>query len=189
MKTTIYFLRHGEVHNPKQILYGRLPRFPLSKLGRERIAQAANELKKKDIKYIYTSPLLRARQTGSIAGEVLNLKPRVSSLLTEVNLIFAGATLDKYHTSIQASLYSKENILRGQESIEAIGERMLRFIKYIKAKHKGSKILVVSHGDPIMILRAVTSGNKFTFLYKKSNYLHTAKWLTLVCENNHYVWR
>lgn len=188
MKTTFYFLRHGDVANPKKILYGRLPRFSLSSEGKEKIIRAGKILQSEGLTHIYTSPLLRTRQTAEIIGKILNVKPTVSKLLTEVNLIFAGKTLDEYHTNIAASLYSKENIKAGQESIEAIGERMLRFLKYIISRHKGGKILVVSHGDPIMILRAVTTGEKFTYHYKKSNYLRTATWFTLECENNHYEW-
>ena len=32
--TTVHLLRHGEVHNPDRVLYGRLPGFHLSDLGR-----------------------------------------------------------------------------------------------------------------------------------------------------------
>ena len=33
--TTDHVVRHGEVHNPAKILYGRLPGYHLSDLGRE----------------------------------------------------------------------------------------------------------------------------------------------------------
>ena len=34
-RTTVHLLRHGEVHNPGGVLYGRLPEFHLSDLGQE----------------------------------------------------------------------------------------------------------------------------------------------------------
>ena len=37
-KTIVHVMRHGEVHNPEQILYGRLPGYRLSPLG-ERMAE------------------------------------------------------------------------------------------------------------------------------------------------------
>ena len=37
--TLVHVLRHGEVHNPQKVLYGRLPGFKLSETG-----QAVNEL-------------------------------------------------------------------------------------------------------------------------------------------------
>ena len=32
--TVVHLMRHGEVHNPDGILYGRLPGYLLSELGR-----------------------------------------------------------------------------------------------------------------------------------------------------------
>ena len=34
-RTVVHLVRHGEVHNPDRVLYGRLPEFHLSALGRE----------------------------------------------------------------------------------------------------------------------------------------------------------
>jgi broad specificity phosphatase PhoE len=34
-QATVHLLRHGEVYNPDGVLYGRLPEFHLSELGRE----------------------------------------------------------------------------------------------------------------------------------------------------------
>jgi broad specificity phosphatase PhoE len=39
--TTIHLLRHGEVHNPTKVLYGRLPGFRLSERGLEQAEVAA----------------------------------------------------------------------------------------------------------------------------------------------------
>ncbi|MEV7908248.1 histidine phosphatase family protein, partial [Streptomyces anulatus] len=33
--TIVHLLRHGEVHNPANILYGRLPGYHLSETGRQ----------------------------------------------------------------------------------------------------------------------------------------------------------
>ncbi|HLU29778.1 MAG TPA: histidine phosphatase family protein, partial [Glycomyces sp.] len=43
-KTIVHLLRHGEVHNPDGILYGRIPGFGLSDLGREMALAAAESL-------------------------------------------------------------------------------------------------------------------------------------------------
>ena len=62
-KTTIYLMRHGHVHNPQNILYGRLPGFSLSEMGIGQ-AQAAGEwLADKPISAIYSSPM-EARGTN-----------------------------------------------------------------------------------------------------------------------------
>ena len=43
-RTTIHLMRHGEVHNPEGVLYGRLPGYHLSALGREMAAQVVDVL-------------------------------------------------------------------------------------------------------------------------------------------------
>ena len=43
-RTTIHLMRHGEVHNPEGILYGRLPGYHLSTLGHQMAQQVADVL-------------------------------------------------------------------------------------------------------------------------------------------------
>src|SRR5919206_4964208 len=66
LPTTIFVVRHAEVHNPKDLLYGRLPRYRLSERGRAQATVAARFLSGRPLATIYTSPLLRARQTADI---------------------------------------------------------------------------------------------------------------------------
>lgn len=188
-KTVIYFLRHGEVHNPKKILYGRLPRFPLSVAGEEMIHKSTRELKGTGITCIYASPMLRTKQSAAIVAKSLGIKPKISHLINEVDLIFAGIDTQMFKKFHQDKLYSKDNIARGQESIEAIAKRMLKFLSIIKKRHKGEKILVVSHGDPITILKAKMLGINFTPEYKKTNYLKTGEYLTLSFIGEKYTWQ
>lgn len=190
MRTTIIFLRHGEVENKKGILYGRLPRFKLSPAGRKKIREAAKELKSEyQITQIYTSPMLRARQTAGIIAREYHLKPRISSLIIEVKLIFEGIPVKEYKEKIQYRLYSKEFVKKGQESIEEIAGRMLRFVKIIQKRHWGKTVLAISHGDPIMIFKAVTSKIPFTWEYKKNNYLKTGEKMILEIYDNGLRWK
>ena len=68
-RTTIHLMRHGEVHNPEGILYGRLPGYHLSELGLQMAVQVADVLSASghDIAAVITSPLERARETGAPA--------------------------------------------------------------------------------------------------------------------------
>lgn len=187
-KTIIYFLRHGEVHNPKRILYGRLPRFPLSQEGREIIKRTSQFFKNKNIYHIYTSPMLRARQTAGIIGKALKVNPKISKFLIETDDIFAGVPLDVFKTKIQPKLYDEEFIRIGQESIKSQAERMHKFLKIVKKRHKEENIIVVSHGDPIVIVKALTLGIPFSWEYKKENYLKQGTWLILTIEGDKYKW-
>ena len=186
-KTTLIFIRHGEVFNPKRILYGRLSRFRLSANGMEQIRQAAVKLAKYNVNLIYTSPLLRTRQTAGILSKKFNLLPKTSKLLIEVDTPFQGIALEKYKNEIQPKLYDSFNVKIGQESIEEIENRMRQFLNLIKKRHKGKIVLAVSHGDPIVILKGALSQNIFTWEYKKNNYLSTGNWIVVTIEKEKFI--
>ena len=42
--TVVHLMRHGEVHNPEGVLYGRLPDYHLSDLGRKMAERVADHL-------------------------------------------------------------------------------------------------------------------------------------------------
>ena len=63
-RTIVNVMRHGEVHNPEGILYGRLPDYHLSKAGREMAQAAADHVASLDrpVAALYSSPLERAQE-------------------------------------------------------------------------------------------------------------------------------
>lgn len=154
MTTNIYLIRHGEVHNPKKIVYGRLPRFGLSKKGRSEIDKTAEFLKNKNISAIYSSPLLRARQTACIIQDKLNL-PKIYILK---DLLEAKTSIEgKLHADldlVNLDYFSKPTWQENDDTIEQIAGRMIKSFKKFLGRHKGQAIVVVSHGDPIMLLKA-----------------------------------
>ncbi|HZC42075.1 MAG TPA: histidine phosphatase family protein, partial [Streptosporangiaceae bacterium] len=58
--TVVHLLRHGEVHNPRDVLYGRLPGYRLSEDGRVMAKAAADFLAGRDVAVLLSSPLERA---------------------------------------------------------------------------------------------------------------------------------
>ena len=58
---TVHLLRHGEVHNPEGVLYGRLPGYRLSDEGHAMAKKAAEWFADKDVVQLISSPLERAR--------------------------------------------------------------------------------------------------------------------------------
>jgi len=63
-KTIVHLLRHGEVHNPEGILYGRLPGYHLSEDGVLMAQAAAKWFADRDVAAIFSSPLERALEMG-----------------------------------------------------------------------------------------------------------------------------
>ena len=62
-ETVVHLVRHGEVENPGGVLYGRMPGFHLSGLGRQMAQRTAAYLAERDIAHLVSSPLERAQET------------------------------------------------------------------------------------------------------------------------------
>src|SRR4030081_978457 len=95
MTTTVWLARHGEVHNPGNVLYGRLPRVRLTAEGRRQAMALANFLRPRPLVAIYSSPMLRARRTAelSLHAHPALQRVRIDSDLQEVRTSWEGEPL------------------------------------------------------------------------------------------------
>lgn len=146
----IHLVRHGEVHNPDQILYGRLPRFRLNDNGLQQARTAGRLLDDCRIDAVFSSPMLRARQT---AGELIRhhprLKVRISELINEVCTSFEGrpgAEID----ARDGDVYTGGDACNEQP--RDIVERTLRFIARMRRQYAGGQVVAVTHGDVITFM-------------------------------------
>ncbi len=89
----LHLVRHGEVHNPDRVLYGRLPGFGLSELGTRMAEAAAHELIASDrqVSRILASPLLRAQQSAAPISAGFGLPIEVEERIIEPTNLFEGA--------------------------------------------------------------------------------------------------
>lgn len=81
----LHFVRHGEVFNPRRLLYERLDGFPLSDLGHEMALAAAKELAgmNREISKLYVSPLERTRQSAAPVANEFGLEPTIEERIIE----------------------------------------------------------------------------------------------------------
>lgn len=79
MPARLHFVRHGEVFNPKGLLYERLEGFPLSERGHGMAQAAASELEKlgRPIGQLLVSPLERTRQSAAPIAQSFGLSPQI----------------------------------------------------------------------------------------------------------------
>ena len=63
--TIVHLLRHGEVHNPEGVLYGRLPGYRLSEDGVLMAKAAAKWFADRDVTALFSSPMQRALETAA----------------------------------------------------------------------------------------------------------------------------
>ena len=67
-RTVVHLLRHGEVFNPEGVLYGRLPGYYLSDLGKQMAVRAADALADHDISHVISSPVAIGDGRGRLLG-------------------------------------------------------------------------------------------------------------------------
>jgi broad specificity phosphatase PhoE len=157
--TLILMVRHTDVHNPNDIIYGRLPRFRLSTVGREQAEQVARFLARRRVDELFASPQLRARQTAQIISRYLDTnRIHISRLIAEVRTGYEGQPNKMLG---QISFY--QPLARPtDETIPMIFDRMSHFLERVRKRYAGRTIVAVSHADPIMILRAGVLGLPLT---------------------------
>lgn len=161
MATTLHLVRHGEVENPKGVIYGRLPGYHLSERGRAQAKLSAERLSDADIAAIWASPLERAQETATAIAEPHGLK-----LVTDARLIESDTTLETFGRTITTFMRSMvgsprhwwqmRNPLRPSwgEAYSAIQKRMLEAIDEALAANEGREVVVVSHQSPVRLARA-----------------------------------
>ena len=85
-------MRHGEVENPDGVLYGRLPGYHLSELGRQMADRVAEHLADRDITHVVASPLERAQETAAPIAKAHGLDLATDERLIEADNVFQGKT-------------------------------------------------------------------------------------------------
>lgn len=154
MNTYIYVVRHGEVYNPRNLLYARLPKFRLSKRGEQQVQLTGKFLKTKHIDAIYSSPMLRAVQTAKIIQKETGTKAfRLARSIIEIRTSFQGQIFSDLSPD-QREVYLSPKRKPTDEDVKAIATRMINFVQKIAKQRQGQHIVIVTHGDPIMALRA-----------------------------------
>lgn len=90
--TVVHLMRHGEVANPDGVLYGRLPGYHLSELGRQMAERVAEHLAERDVTHVVASPLERAQETATPIAKAHGLDLDTDGRLIEADNVFQGKT-------------------------------------------------------------------------------------------------
>jgi len=162
--TVVHVLRHGEVHNPEKVLYGRLPGYHLSDLGLKMAERIAERVRGEDITYVVSSPLERAQETARPSAEALGLEVATDDRLIEAGNVFEGKTFGVGDGSLKRPVHwvHLRNPLRpswGEPYVE-IAERMLAAIAAARDAARGHQALAVSHQLPIWTARSFATGRR-----------------------------
>lgn len=162
--TVVHLMRHGEVHNPEGILYGRLPGYVLSDLGLEMAEMVARFLADHEVVRVVASPLERAQQTAEPIAAAHDLPVESDDRLIEAGNYFEGKTfgvgdgaLSK--PSVWPRLLNPFTPSWG-EPYEEIAARMLGAIADARTAAFGHETVLVSHQLPVWTVRNKLEGKR-----------------------------
>lgn len=162
MTTIVHLVRHGEVHNPAKILYGRLEGYRLSDRGQAMAEATASDLADHDVVYLAASPMQRAQETAKPFAEKLGL-----DIETDERLIEAGNQLEGRHIKgVRSELWNPKlwpllkdpSIPSWGEPYTEIAERMWDVIDDVRVKARGHEAVLVSHQLPIVMIQRDAQG-------------------------------
>lgn len=150
----IYCVRHAHVRNPRNVLYGRLPGYPLSLRGRCAARRVGRFLKDKKVEIIYTSPLQRTLETAEFIQQKIGLSVPIetSTELLEVDLNkWDGRPIKIVDRELTVPEYlgKTPKTYQGETLLET-GARVKNFILKLVRQNKYQTIAVVSHRDPLL---------------------------------------
>ncbi|RLV80952.1 hypothetical protein D3C57_121245 [Streptomyces rapamycinicus NRRL 5491] len=156
--TVVHVMRHGEVHNPEGVLYGRLPGYHLSDLGRQMADRVAEHLADRDITHVVASPLERAQETAAPIAKAHGLDVASDERLIEAANVFQGKTFGVGDGALRkpGNWRHLTNPFRpswGEPYVDQV-VRMMAALGRARDAARGHEAVCVSHQLPIWIVRS-----------------------------------
>lgn len=162
-----YLIRHGETDwNVRGIVQGSKYDIALNENGINQAKCSAKEFKDKNISKIYSSTMLRTKQTSEIIRQELGVEILYSPLLVETNYgVIQGQSMEeiiksgKYQYVFDKADAGDNDICFPEgESRNVVVNRFLNFLKSMDIPEKNKNILIVSHSGLIRTVRFVLTG-------------------------------
>jgi broad specificity phosphatase PhoE len=154
--TVVHLLRHGEVHNPNHVLYGRLPGYHLSANGRMMADAAADYFDGRPVAAVFASPLERAQETAQPVAERLNLPIVTDDRLIESGNVLEGKSVSLASLAVNPAnwkyLWNPVRPSWGEPYTEVV-VRVRQVIDRARDAARGSEAVCVSHQLPIWVSR------------------------------------
>ncbi|WP_291313273.1 histidine phosphatase family protein [Corynebacterium sp. UBA2622] len=164
-RTTVHLVRHGEVFNPRRILYGRMPGYHLSSRGESMAAVTAAFFDGRDVSYLAASPLERAQETARPIARVTGLDIDTCADIIEAGNTFEGLRTKGWRSQLFNPVRWRHmtNPARpswGEPYVDIL-ERMMPAVRTAAeraAAAGGSEAVLVSHQLPIVVVQRYVQG-------------------------------
>ncbi len=164
--TIVHLVRHGEVHNPSGILYGRRDGFHLSDRGRAMADRVGEALGGNDVTLVRSSPLERAKETAAPLAAALGVEVEIDPRIIESTNRFEGLTFGKGNNALRRNpmlwrhLYNPFKPSWG-EPYRDIVSRMMAGVHDARRDAEGHEAVLVSHQLPIWTTRLAAEKRSF----------------------------
>ncbi|MGH3097497.1 MAG: histidine phosphatase family protein [Streptosporangiales bacterium] len=163
-RTVVHLVRHGEVENPRRVLYGRRPDFHLSATGKEMAERVADWFAGRDLTVLRASPLERTVETATPTAERAELEIDVDDRLIEPWNRFEGLSFGVGDGSWRHPRYWQYvmNPFKPSwgEPYREVVERMLGVLSTVRAAAAGREAVCVTHQLPIEVTRRALTGQR-----------------------------
>jgi broad specificity phosphatase PhoE len=161
--TVVHLLRHGEVHNPDHVLYGRLPGYHLSANGRMMAAAAADYFDGRPIAAVFASPLERAQETAQPVAERLGLQITTDDRLIESGNVLEGKSVSLASLAVNPLnwkyLWNPFTPSWGEPYVQVVA-RVKLVIDRAREAARGQEAVCVSHQLPIWVSRLAAENKR-----------------------------
>lgn len=164
--TLVHLVRHGEVHNPEKVLYGRLPDFHLSELGQQMARRVAEYFTNNhaDLVYLAASPLERAQETAQPTAEAFHLQIHTDPRLIEAENQFEGLQVVGGNSQLKSPKHwwklRNPLIPSWGEPYKQQVTRMLAAADDARQAAEGHEAMLVSHQLPVWMARCGAEGRR-----------------------------
>ena len=175
--TTIHLMRHGEVHNPRGVLYGRLPGYHLSERGVAMAERVAGHLsgaldghpgdrrpERADVVAVFASPMERAQETAAPIAAAFGLDIRTDDRLLEAENRFEGKTVGVGDGALRHPRHWPllVNPFRPSwgEPYRRQVDRMMAVVAEAREAARGHEAVLVSHQLPVWVTRRALQGDR-----------------------------
>jgi broad specificity phosphatase PhoE len=160
----VHLVRHGEVANPRGVIYGRLPDYHLSADGLLMAKAAAEFLAARDVTVLRCSPLDRARETAAPIAAEFGLETVIDDRLIEPWNHFEGMRFGVGDGSLRRPEHwvHLRNPFRPSwgEPYAQVAARVLAAVTEAATAARGHEAVCVSHQLPIWVARLAVEGRR-----------------------------
>ncbi|PIQ95410.1 MAG: alpha-ribazole phosphatase [Nitrospinae bacterium CG11_big_fil_rev_8_21_14_0_20_56_8] len=157
----IYLIRHGETENSARVCFNGHHDVPLSPQGKDQIRQVAQSLKTVTLDAVYSSDLIRARESAEIiSGFQDNLQPVPCKQLREISFgAWEGLSVEEVQRRYPGQFDKKFRDIatfqvEGGETFQDVRDRVLPKFDEIRKAHSRGQVALVVHGGVIRIILA-----------------------------------